>query len=162
MGAWRCGGEVTQESAKLCTPVQFRAAPPIYLHSIFHKIRSQGLVFWFLPLLKSNYFTVDKTATAYYNSAINNFNKKRNVRMCLMRKKRKRVDVIDAWHQLEELDDESRQETVIKYLRSLDNKSLKRLYEAVELYRQGDDKLQKVVEPEPEPEESEDSSSGNE
>ena len=66
-----------------------------------------------------------------------------------MFKMRKRKDIDSYW--LNELDDESKQETVIKYLRSLDNKSLKKLYEAVDLFRQGDDKLKKVVEPEPEP-----------
>lgn len=69
---------------------------------------------------------------------------------------RKRKENDNYW--LDELDDESKQETVIKYLRSLDNKSLKKLYEAVDLYRQGDDKLKKVVEPEPEPETNEESS----
>lgn len=64
---------------------------------------------------------------------------------------RKRKETDNYW--LDELDDESKQETVIKYLRSLDNKSLKKLYEAVDLYRQGDDKLKKVVEPETENEE---------
>ena len=68
-----------------------------------------------------------------------------------MFKMRKRNQNDNYW--LDELDDESKQETVIKYLRSLDNKSLKKLYEAVDLFRQGDDKLKKVVEPEPEPEE---------
>lgn len=66
-----------------------------------------------------------------------------------MFKMRKRKETNDNYW-LDELDDESKQETVIKYLRSLDNKSLKKLYEAVDLYRQGDDKLKKVVEPEPE------------
>ena len=69
---------------------------------------------------------------------------------------RKRKENDNYW--LDDLDDESKQETVIKYLRSLDNKSLKKLYEAVDLYRQGDDKLKKVVEPEPEPEQNEESS----
>lgn len=71
---------------------------------------------------------------------------------------RKRKETSDNNYWLDELDDESKQETVIKYLRSLDNKSLKKLYEAVDLYRQGDDKLKKVVEPEPEPETNEESS----
>lgn len=70
---------------------------------------------------------------------------------------RKRKETNDNYW-LDELDDESKQETVIKYLRSLDNKSLKKLYEAVDLYRQGDDKLKKVVEPEPEQETNEESS----
>lgn len=75
-----------------------------------------------------------------------------------MFKMRKRKENDNYW--LDELDDESKQETVIKYLRSLDNKSLKKLYEAVDLYRQGDDKLKKVVEPGPE--ESEESTTGTE
>lgn len=72
---------------------------------------------------------------------------------------RKRKETNDNYW-LDELDDESKQETVIKYLRSLDNKSLKKLYEAVDLYRQGDDKLKKVVEPEPE--DNEESTTGTE
>ena len=75
-----------------------------------------------------------------------------------MFKMRKRKENDNYW--LDELDDESKQETVIKYLRSLDNKSLKKLYEAVDLYRQGDDKLKKVVEPEPD--DSEESTTGAE
>lgn len=71
---------------------------------------------------------------------------------------RKRKENDNYW--LDELDDESKQETVIKYLRSLDNKSLKKLYEAVDLYRQGDDKLKKVVEPEPD--DNEESTTGTE
>lgn len=66
----------------------------------------------------------------------------------MFKKMRKRKERDNYW--LDELDDESKQETVIKYLRSLDRKSLNKLYEAVELYRQGDDKLNKVVEPGPE------------
>ena len=54
----------------------------------------------------------------------------------------------DSW--LDVLDDDSKQETVIKYLRSLTNSSLKNLYDAVELYRQGDKILKKVKDPEPE------------
>lgn len=76
-----------------------------------------------------------------------------------MFKMRKRKETNDNYW-LDELDDESKQETVIKYLRSLDNKSLKKLYEAVDLYRQGDDKLKKVVEPEPE--DNEESTTGTE
>ena len=72
---------------------------------------------------------------------------------------RKRKETNDNYW-LDELDDESKQETVIKYLRSLDNKSLKKLYEAVDLYRQGDDKLKKVVEPETE--DNEESTTGTE
>lgn len=76
-----------------------------------------------------------------------------------MFKMRKRKETNDNYW-LDELDDESKQETVIKYLRSLDNKSLKKLYEAVDLYRQGDDKLKKVVEPEPD--DNEESTTGTE
>lgn len=68
-----------------------------------------------------------------------------------MRKKRNN-DIRD-W--LDALDDESKQETVIKYLRSLDKNSLKRLNAAVELYRQADIELSKVVDPEGEENESE-------
>lgn len=48
----------------------------------------------------------------------------------------------------DELDDESQQETAVKYLRKLDNFSLKKLYAAVDLYRKGDIELRKVKEPE--------------
>lgn len=48
----------------------------------------------------------------------------------------------------DELDDESQQETAVKYLRKLDNFSLKKLYAAVDLYRKGDIELKKVKEPE--------------
>ena len=78
----------------------------------------------------------------------------------MFKKMRKRKETDNYW--LDELDDESKQETVIKYLRSLDKKSLNKLYEAVELYRQGDDKLKKVVEPEPVLEENEESTTGTE
>lgn len=49
------------------------------------------------------------------------------------------------------LDDETRQETALRYLRAIDNTSLKRLYEAVDLYRKADKILkEKVKDPEPE------------
>lgn len=55
---------------------------------------------------------------------------------------------VDNWFQ--ELDQETKQETAIKYLRSLDKTSLKNLYDAVDHYRQGDKILaSKVKEPEP-------------
>lgn len=51
------------------------------------------------------------------------------------------------------LDEESQQETTLKYLRSLDSSSLRRLYEAVDLFRKADKILKdKVKEPEPEQE----------
>lgn len=51
----------------------------------------------------------------------------------------------------DELDEESQQETTLKYLRKLDSLSLKRLYETVELYRKADKILKdKVKDPEPE------------
>lgn len=49
------------------------------------------------------------------------------------------------------LDEETQQETALRYLRAIDNNSLKRLYEAVELYRKADKILRdKVKDPEPE------------
>lgn len=49
------------------------------------------------------------------------------------------------------LDEETQQETALRYLRAIDNNSLKRLYEAVELYRKADKILkEKVKDPEPE------------
>lgn len=67
-----------------------------------------------------------------------------------MRERKRKQEYID-W--FDGLDDDSQQETTIKYLRKLDNASLKRLYEAVDLYRQGDAKLSKVKDPEPGPQE---------
>lgn len=52
------------------------------------------------------------------------------------------------------LDDESKQETAIKYMRSLDNKSYKNLLDAVAKYREGDKILTRVEEPEPEKDDS--------
>lgn len=53
------------------------------------------------------------------------------------------------------LDDETRQETALRYLRAIDNTSLKRLYEAVDLYRKADKILkEKVKDPEPEVEDN--------
>lgn len=51
------------------------------------------------------------------------------------------------------LDDESKQETAIKYMRSLDNKSYKNLLDAVAKYREGDKILTRVEDPEPQTEE---------
>lgn len=64
------------------------------------------------------------------------------------RKQNQRFEFQDSW--LDDLDAESKQETVIKYLRSLDNRSLKNLYDAVDKYREGDKILGRVKEPEPE------------
>lgn len=62
-------------------------------------------------------------------------------------RRQKQIDA-DIWFQ--ELDQETKQETAIKYLRSLDKTSLKNLYDAVDHYRQGDKILaNKVKEPEP-------------
>lgn len=70
---------------------------------------------------------------------------------------KRRAPEIDSW--FDDLDDESQQETALKYLRRLDNISLKRLYEAVDLYRKADKILrEKVKEPEPEEEEQIDNS----
>lgn len=72
--------------------------------------------------------------------------------------KRKKVSVSSNSPWFDELDAESKQETCIKYLRSLDKTSLKRLYEAVDFYRQGDTVLGKVKEPELEPDDAPDDS----
>lgn len=65
---------------------------------------------------------------------------------------RRRLE-FESW--FEGLDEESQQETTLKYLRSLDPQSLKRLYEAVDLYRKADKILKdKVKEPEQEPEQT--------
>ena len=74
--------------------------------------------------------------------------------MRLFNKMRKKDQATaDQW--FSELDDETQQETTIKYLRKLDNTSLKNLYEAVDHYRQGDKILQKKVK-DPDPVKSED------
>ena len=57
----------------------------------------------------------------------------------------KKKDRIQAEQWFNELDNETQQETAIKYLRSLDSKSLKNLYSAVDFYRQGDKILQDKV-----------------
>ena len=48
---------------------------------------------------------------------------------------------------LDDLDDTSKQDTVIQYLRSLDKTSLNNLYNAVEKFREGDKILGRVKEP---------------
>lgn len=60
----------------------------------------------------------------------------------------------EAQRWFDELDAETQQETAIKYLRRLDSRSLKKLYEAIDLYRQADKILnQSVKDPEPQREE---------
>lgn len=66
--------------------------------------------------------------------------------MCFKRKKKQNK----GSEFFETFDDETKQETCIKYLRKLDAASLKKLYAAVDLYRDGDKILTKVKEPEPE------------
>lgn len=68
-------------------------------------------------------------------------------------KTKERQQRIEAQAWFDELDEDTQQETTIKYLRRLDNFSLKKLYNAVELYRKADAELEKVKEPEPEVEE---------
>ncbi len=69
-----------------------------------------------------------------------------------MNKKRredKRRLELQGW--FDGLDEESQQETTLKYLRKLDAISLRRLYESVDLYRKADKILRdKVRDPEPE------------
>lgn len=63
--------------------------------------------------------------------------------------RQKRSLEFQGW--FDELDEESQQETTLKYLRKLDALSLKRLYEAVDLYRKADKILKdKVKDPAPE------------
>lgn len=65
-------------------------------------------------------------------------------------KKMRKHDQLEAERWFQELDHETQQETAIKYLRSLDNKSLKNLIAAVEMYREGDALIaNKVKDPEP-------------
>ena len=64
------------------------------------------------------------------------------------RNKHKSANMYDDW--FDNVDEESKQETAIKYLRSLTDASLKNLYDAVEKYREGDRILKKVKEPKPE------------
>lgn len=76
---------------------------------------------------------------------MNLFKKMNNRRM-------REVEQAQLW--FDELDAETQQETAIKYLRRLDTKSLKKLYEAIDLYRQADKILnQSVKDPEPPKEE---------
>lgn len=44
MTPWRCGGVVTQRSAKPCTPVQFRSAPPAQMAELVYAfdLKSNG------------------------------------------------------------------------------------------------------------------------
>lgn len=79
--------------------------------------------------------------------------------MNVFKKMSKKKDRIQAEQWFNELDNETQQETAIKYLRSLDNKSLKNLYSAVDFYRQGDKILQdKVKDPVQDTEEEPDNS----
>lgn len=65
----------------------------------------------------------------------------------------RKYDQITAEQWFDELDQDTQQETAIKYLRRLDSKSLKNLLAAIDLFRQGDAILKnKVKDPEPNPE----------
>lgn len=68
------------------------------------------------------------------------------------RKSRRQTQLAVNWDSMfNSLDEETRQETALRYLRDIDNQSLKRLYEAVDLYRKADKILkEKVKDPEPE------------
>lgn len=68
--------------------------------------------------------------------------------MFKIKRKRKMSKADQEW--FDELDEESQQETCIRYLRSLDKVSLNALYKAVDLYRQGDVALGRVKDPEAE------------
>ena len=78
--------------------------------------------------------------------------------MTFFKKMSKRKNRVEAEHWFSELDKETQQDTAIKYLRSLDNKSLKNLYAAVDFYRQGDKILQDKVK---DPAETEDTDTDN-
>lgn len=79
---------------------------------------------------------------------------KRKNRLKNQRRSRQKTQIAVNWDAMfNALDDETRQETALRYLRDIDDRSLKKLYEAVELYRKADKILRdKVKDPEPEPE----------
>lgn len=81
-------------------------------------------------------------------------NIKRKRKMSQQRRQRQKTQLQVNWDTMfNSLDDETRQETALRYLRDIDDRSLKKLYEAVELYRKADKILrEKVKDPEPEPE----------
>lgn len=73
-------------------------------------------------------------------------------KLAQQRKARRRTQLDINWDTMyNSLDEETQQETALRYLRAIDGNSLKRLYEAVELYRKADKILkEKVKDPEPE------------
>lgn len=81
-------------------------------------------------------------------------NLKRKKKLSAQRKARQKTQVAVNWDAMfSSLDEETRQETALRYLRDIDDRSLKKLYEAVDLYRKADKILRdKVKDPEPEPE----------
>ena len=86
---------------------------------------------------------------------INDWKRKRKI--AAHRKSRQNKFDINWDTMFNSLDDETRQETALRYLRAIDNISLKRLYEAVDLYRKADKILkEKVKDPEPEQDETSD------
>lgn len=78
---------------------------------------------------------------------------KRKRKLNKQRKSRRRAQLEVNWDSMfNSLDEETRQETALRYLRDIDDRSLKKLYEAVDLYRKADKILkEKVKDPEPEP-----------
>lgn len=78
---------------------------------------------------------------------------KRKRKLSKQHKSRRQTQLAVNWDSMfNSLDEETRQETALRYLRDIDNQSLKRLYEAVDLYRKADKILkEKVKDPEPEP-----------
>lgn len=77
---------------------------------------------------------------------------KRKRKLSQQRRAKRRAQLEVNWDSMfNSLDEETRQETALRYLRDIDNQSLKRLYEAVDLYRKADKILkEKVKDPEPE------------
>lgn len=82
-------------------------------------------------------------------------NLKRKKRLSAQRRARQDAQIATSWDKMfSSLDDETRQETALRYLRDIDDRSLRKLYEAVDLYRKADKILRdKVKDPEPEPSE---------
>ena len=84
-------------------------------------------------------------------SFLQDYSRKR--KLAKQRRTRQKAQVSVNWDTMfSSLDEETRQETALRYLRDIDDRSLKKLYEAVDLYRKADKILRdKVKDPEPEP-----------
>lgn len=76
---------------------------------------------------------------------INKKGETRKVNIFMSRKQRDEKRRLEFQGWFDGLDEESQQETTLKYLRRLDTISLRRLYEAVDLYRKADKILKDKV-----------------